>query len=123
MKQNEPDRGLRRALGPTPYRLPSNFTFQTMRMVEASARAREKRQNRNLLWAVAVLSGILCGSGCLIVAYYVGGLGLHLDWGQLFAPLAIWTQIPFCYQMLLPVLLLLLFFDRWLRKSYGHTQV
>lgn len=115
MKQNLQDKGLKKALGEAPGRLPSNFVFRTMQKVDEEVRIREKRQSRNQLWAALVFSGILCGSGCLVVTY-CGGVELHWDGDALFSSLAVWTQLPFYYKAFPPMVLLLLLFDHWMRK-------
>ena len=72
MKQHLQDKGLRKALGEVPGRLPSNFVFQTMQRVDEEVRIREKRQNRRQMWAAVCSSLALMGLACLVVIGLVG---------------------------------------------------
>ena len=118
MKKDLTDKGLRKAMQePTPYRLPSNFTFRTMQKVEEAVRRKEQKQER---W---MLISLVAASVCLLVA---GALTLHIYWGkemvetfssleQSFARLDLLSS-P--YWMLSVLFFILMGFDYWMRRTY-----
>lgn len=118
--EREKDKGLMKAVkGQPSYRLPSNFTFRTMRKVEEALLLREKRQERKMLLATIAASLFLMTSGMV---------GLYIYWGEhiretlhrawLAAGHVPDIQIPFIYSLLIPAIPLFLIFDRWMRKQY-----
>lgn len=117
MGQHLQDRGVRKALQGDPCRLPSNFTYQTMRRVEEYIRVRERRQNRRLLWMAIASACLLLGGGCLTIYLYAGQELVEL-WDGAFSSLALWKELPWVYELFPLQVLLLLWGDHWLRRRY-----
>lgn len=118
MNKEQKDKGLRKAAGKQPdFHLPSNFTYRTMLKVEEAVHLREKRTERNTLFATILAALFLMG--CCVA-------GLFLYFGEsiretfTFAPrLQVENiQFPSFYMLLIAAIPLFLLFDQWMRKQY-----
>lgn len=71
MKQNQQDKGLRKAIKTSESpRLSTNFTFRTMLKVEEAIRLREQKIERRMFWATVVASVFLLMGGGVVIAYF-----------------------------------------------------
>ncbi|MDE5711174.1 hypothetical protein [Bacteroides sp.] len=118
MNEEQKDKGLRKAAGKQPdFRLPSNFTYRTMLKVEEAVHLREKRTERNTLFATILAALFLIGCS-------VAGLLLYFEESirEAFtsAPrLQVEdVQIPSFYMLLIAAIPLFQLFDRWMRRQY-----
>lgn len=118
MNKEQKDKGLRIAAGKQPdFRLPSNFTYRTMLKVEEAVHLREKRTERNTLFATILAALFLMG--CCIA-------GLFLHFGESIREAFTSAprlhvedvQFPSFYMLLIAAIPLFLLFDRWMRKQY-----
>lgn len=111
----EKDKGVRKALRQQPsFRLSSNFTYRMMQQIEEQARRREKRMERRLRVALALT--VVTGIGILgwlygketadILRQSASSLPDHGS--------------PLFYLPIAGALVLLFFFNRWMRRRYAH---
>lgn len=111
----EKDKGIKKALQQQPvHRLPSNFTYRLMQQIEAQARLKERRMERRL--RMAFLCTVALGIGGLTWLY---GRNILDTLRQT----SVWLPDRNAVLLYLPVmgaLVLLYFFNRWLRKKYAH---
>ncbi|WP_291529922.1 hypothetical protein [Bacteroides sp. UBA939] len=118
MNEEQKDNGLKRAVKrENEFRLPSNFTYRTMRKVEEAIRLREKVSERRALFATITASVFLIG--CCIA-------GLTIYFGdtirEAFTPATPSKtdniQIPAFCILIFTVTPLFVLFDRWMRRRY-----
>ena len=117
MKQNEKNRGLRKALGSKNSALPSNFTFCTMRKVEEYIRTREKRAEKQMFYSIVAVSAALSAVLGIIVDHFYGEelKRMFSSIAETFLQLDIFAT-P--YILFAIILILLILFDHWMRSSY-----
>lgn len=105
------DKGLRKALNDeTPVFLPGNFAYRTMLKIEEAMILQAKRSERRMLWVTILMSVLLIG-GCIAMLLIFFEKSAHTIRQSL--------MIPFSPLYILLILVpILLFFDRWIRKRY-----
>lgn len=109
------DKGIRKALQQQPaYRLPSNFTYRMMQQIEERARLRERRMEIRL--QVALILTVIAGIGC--IGWFYGKTVLEVFRSSV-SSLPSHASLAF-YLPMAGALVLLFFFNRWLRRKYGH---
>lgn len=117
MKQEAKDRGLKKALGSKNSALPSNFTFCTMRKVEEYIRTREKRREQLMLYSIITVSVLLLAGAGITIYLYCGEEVKRMAPDITSAFLHSTSQAsPYCYFAI--IILVLILFDYWMRKSY-----
>ena len=117
MKQEAKDRGLKKALGRKKSALPSNFTFCTMRKVEEYIRTREKRREQLMLYSIITVSVLLLAGAGITIYLYCGEEVKRMAPDLTSAFLHSTSQAsPYCYFAI--IILVLILFDYWMRKSY-----
>ena len=117
MKQNEKNRGLRKALERKNSALLSNFTFCTMQRVEEYARQREKRREQLMLYSIITVSVLLLAGAGITIYHYCGENVKRMASDLTSAFLHFTSQaFPYCYFAI--IILVLILFDYWMRKSY-----
>ncbi len=117
MKEYLEDKGLRKAVGKTSYRLPSNFAYQTMRKVEQEVRLREKRREQiSFFFVIAFSICAIVGCGFVVEIFYDNIL-THLTQNLMesLSKIDFSTSIYFKFYMLV---FILLGFDHCMRKFY-----
>ena len=116
MNEELKDRGLKKAVREqTTFRLPSNFTYRTIRL-------REKKSERRILLATIAAAIFLIGvSGTGLVLYF--GDSIREAFTPTTLPQSESIQIPCFYLLLILTIPLFILFDRWMRKLYfkHHT--
>ena len=118
MKQNQTDKGLRKAMKTSVSpRLSTNFTFRTMLKVEEAIRLRELKQEKRMLWATIVGSMFLLVGGGVVIAYFWGDAFLEMV-THVFTTFARLDILSSPYVFLSLAVLLLLGFDYWMRRAY-----
>ena len=118
MKQNQTDKGLRKAMKTSvPPRLSTNFTFRTMLKVEEAIRLKELKQEKRMLWATIAASVFLLVGGGVIIAYFWGDAFLEMV-THVFTTFARLDILSSPYVFLSLAVLLLLGFDYWMRRAY-----
>lgn len=86
---NPTDKGIRKALGSSPQlRLPSNFTYRTLRRIEEEQRRREHAQEKWLFVAMVATCCLMVGGLVFAGCWFYGeplkeGLRHTTDWLQL----------------------------------------
>ena len=117
MKQNEKNRGLRKALERKNSALPSKFTFCTMRKVEEYIRTREKRAEKQMFYSIVAVSAALSAVLGIIVDHFYGEelKRMFSSIAETFLQLDIFAT-P--YILFAIILILLILFDHWMRSSY-----
>ena len=117
MKQNEKNRGLRKALERKNSALPSNFIFCTMQRIEEYARQREKRREQLMLYSIITVSVLLLAGAGITIYLYCGEEVKRMALDITSAFLHSTSQAsPYCYFAI--IILVLILFDYWMRKSY-----
>ena len=117
MKQEAKDRGLKKALGSKNSTLPSNFNFCTMRKVEEYIRTREKRREQLMLYSIITVSVLLLAGAGITIYLYCGEEVKRMAPDLTSAFLHSTSQAsPYCYFAI--IILVLILFDYWMRKSY-----
>ena len=118
MKQNQTDKGLRKAMKTSVSpRLSTNFTFRTMLKVEEAIRLRELKQEKRMLWATIVGSMFLLVGGGVVIAYFWGDAFLEMV-THVFTTFARLDILSSPYVFLSLAVLLLLGFDYRMRRAY-----
>ena len=118
MKQNQTDKGLRKAMKTSVSpRLSTNFTFRTMLKVEEAIRLKELKQEKRMLWATIAASVFLLVGGGVIIAYFWGDAFLEMV-THVFTTFARLDILSSPYVFLSLAVLLLLGFDYWMRRAY-----
>lgn len=118
MNEELKDKGLKAAARKQPdFRLPSNFTYRTMLKVEEAVRLREKRMERNTLFATILAALFLIGISAVILFLYFGD-SIREAFTHTPSLQTESIQIPSFYFPLLAAIPLFLLFDRWMRKQY-----
>lgn len=113
------DKGLKKAVGRRPeLKLPSNFSYNTMRRIEEKAYLKEKRAERRIFisWAVTV-SAMLAGG----IGYF--GWSCRERFLQLFQGIKESVPDTDTLTLCLPTaiaLVALFFFNGWLRKKLNR---
>ena len=109
------DKGIRKALQQQPaYRLPSNFTYRMMQQIEEQARLREQRMEIRL--RVALILTVIAGVGG--IGWFYGATILEVFRSSV-SSLPSHSSLGF-YLPMAGALVVLFFFNRWLRRKYGH---
>ena len=117
MKQNEKNRGLRKALERKNSALPSNFIFCTMQRVEEYARQREKRREQLMLYSIITVSVLLLAGAGITIYLYCREEVKRMASDLTSAFLHFTSQAsPYCYLAI--IILVLILFDYWMRSSY-----
>ena len=111
----EKDKGIKKALQQQPtYRLSSNFTYRMMLRIEEEARLKEKRME--LRMRIALILTVIAAIGCIGWLYGKTMLNaLRTSTSHLLEHISLDFYLPIA-----GALVLLFFFNRWLRKKYGH---
>lgn len=119
MKQNLPDKGLRKAMQsqPMPHRLPTNFTFRTMLKVEEQVRMQEAKQEKRMFLGIVAASLLLLAGGCITIAYYLGNT-LYEAFASLPSAIPHVDLFSLPYWMFSIIFFILMGFDYWMRKRY-----
>jgi len=118
MNKEQKDKGLRKAAGKQPdFRLPSNFTYRTMLKVEEAVHLREKRTERNTLFATILAALFLIGCSVAGLLLYFGE-SIREAFNSAPSLPTESIQIPSFYFLLLAAIPLFLLFDRWMRRQY-----
>lgn len=111
----EKDKGIKKALQQQPtYRLSSNFTYRMMLRIEEEARLKEKRME--LRMRIALILTVIAAIGCIGWLYGKTMLNaLRTSTSHLLGHISLDFYLPIA-----GALVLLFFFNRWLRKKYGY---
>ena len=118
MKQNQTDKGLRKAMKTSVSpRLSTNFTFRTMLKVEEAIRLKELKQEKRMLWATIAASVFLLVGGGVVIACFLGDAFLEMV-THVFTTFARLDILSSPYVFLSLAVLLLLGFDYWMRRAY-----
>lgn len=111
----EKDKGIQKAVRQQPsFRLPSNFTYRMMQQIEAQARRKEKRMERRLRVALALT--IAAGIGLLGWLYGKETMEILRQSASSLPD----HGSPLFYLPIAGALVLLFFFNRWMRRKYAH---
>lgn len=122
MNEEQKDKGLKKAMKEQPqFRLPTNFTFHTMQKVEEAIVLREKKQERRTLWATILASLFLLAMGIGGLLVYMGD-GVKETLRNLFRESTFSGAFTPVYGCFIVSILLLMTFDRWMRKRYYHSK-
>lgn len=117
MKEEQKDKGLKKAMKEQPqFRLPTNFTFRTMQKVQEAILLREKKMERRMLWATIIASLFLMATGIGGLIYI--GDSVKETLRNIFQRDAFALQFNPVYVWFIVSILLLMTFDRWMRKRY-----
>lgn len=117
MKEEQKDKGLKKAMKEQPqFRLPTNFTFRTMQKVQEAILLREKKMERRTLWATIIASLFLIATGIGGLIYI--GDSVKETLRNIFQRDAFALQFNPVYVWFIVSILLLMTFDRWMRKRY-----
>ena len=118
MKQNQTDKGLRKAMKASASpRLSTNFTFRTMLKVQEAIRLKEQKQEKQMFWAtVAASIFLLVGCG-VVIGHFWGDVFLAM-FTNVFTAFARLDLLSSPYAFLSLAVLLLLGFDYWMRRAY-----
>lgn len=118
MNEEQKDKGLRKAAGKQPdFRLPSNFTYRTMLKVEEAVHLREKRTERNTLFATILAALFLIGCSVAGLLLYFGE-SIREAFTSAPRLQVEGIQIPSFYMLLIAAIPLFQLFDRWMRRQY-----
>lgn len=118
MNKEPKDKGLRIAAGKQPdFRLPSNFTYRTMLKVEEAVRLREKRTERNTLFATILAALFLMGC-CVAGLFLYFGESIREAFTSAPRLQVEDVQVPSFYILLIVAIPFFLLFDRWMRRQY-----
>ena len=118
MKQNQTDKGLRKAMKTSVSpRLSTNFTFRTMLKVEEAIRLKELKQEKRMLWATIAASVFLLVGGGVLIGHFWGDVFLAM-FTNVFTAFARLDLLSSPYAFLSLAVLLLLGFDYWMRRAY-----
>ena len=118
MKQNQTDKGLRKAMKiKESPRLSTNFTFRTMLKVEEAIRLKELKQEKQMFWATVAASVFLLVGGGVVIGYFWGDVFLAM-FTNAFTAFARLDLLSSPYVFLSLAVLLLLGFDYWMRWAY-----
>lgn len=119
MNREQRDKGLRKAMEERPrFRLPSNFVYLTMQKVEENMLLRERQAERKTLWATVAASLFLIAGGFTYIFFLWGeAIRKTFEQGMVQTENSI-TFFPASYLLFIAAILILLFFDRWMRKRY-----
>ncbi len=120
MNEAHKDKGLKRAIGEqTQFRLPSNFTFQTMRKVQESVLLHEKRMERRTLFATIVAALFLIASGLGGLIFYFGdNIEDFFSKAFQFRVPSMDLHIPTFYLLFVILIPIFMAFDQWMRRTY-----
>ena len=111
----EKDKGIQKAVRQQPsFRLPNNFTYRMMQQIEEQVRQREMRMERRLRVALALT--IAAGIGVLGWLYGRKTMEILRESTQNLPD----HGSPLFYLPIVGALVLLFFFNRWLRRKYAH---
>lgn len=111
----EKDKGIRKALQQQPsFRLSSNFTYRMMQQIEEQARRKEKRMELRL--RAALVLTVVAGTGLL--GWFYGQETVDIL-RQSAVSLPDKDSLVF-YLPIVGALVLLFFFNRWMRRKYAH---
>ena len=118
MKQNQTDKGLRKAMKASASpRLSTNFTFRTMLKVQEAIRLKEQKQEKQMFWAtIAASIFLLVGCG-VVIGHFWGDVFLAM-FTNVFTAFARLDLLSSPYAFLSLAVLLLLGFDYWMRRAY-----
>ena len=109
------DKGLKKAVGQQAgFKLPSNFSYRTMKRIEDKAYLKEKREEKRIVISWLITISLMLASG---IGYF--GWSYHEQFTALFHRAK--DSVPDAKTLLLCLptaiaLLLLFFFNNWLRK-------
>lgn len=109
------DKGLKKAVGQQAgFKLPSNFSYRTMKRIEEKAYLKEKREEKRIFISWLITISLMLASG---IGYF--GWSYHEQFTALFHRAK--DSVPDAKTLLLCLptaiaLLLLFFFNNWLRK-------
>ncbi len=118
MNEEQKDKGLKKAMKEqSQFRLPTNFTFRTMQKVEEAILLREKRLERRTLWATILASLFLLAAGIAGLLVYMGD-SVKETLRNLFRESTFSGSFTPVYGCFIISVLLLMTFDRWMRKRY-----
>lgn len=118
MNEEQKDKGLKKAMKEQPqFRLPTNFTFRTMQKVEEAILLREKKVERRTLWATIIASLFLMVTGMGGLLIYMGD-SMKETLRNFFQRDAFSLQFDPVYVWFTLSILLLMTFDRWMRRRY-----
>lgn len=119
MNEEQKDKGLKKAMQEQPqFRLPSNFVYRTMQKVEEAALLRERRTERRTLWAI-IATSLLLIAGTMAGAWIFFGNSIKESFHHTVEQAkGTFMDFSVLYLLFIATLLLLMFFDRWMRKQY-----
>lgn len=119
MNEEQKDKGLKKAMKEQPqFRLPSNFVYRAMQKVEEAALLRERRTERRTLWAI-IATSLLLIAGTLTGAWFLFGNSIKESFHHAFEQTkSTFIESSAPYLLFIATLLLLMLFDRWMRKQY-----
>lgn len=113
------DSGLKKAVKETSqFRLPSNFTYHTMKKVEEGILIREKKAEKGMLFAIIAASLFLlgfCGAG---LYFYASETIANTFIGFIASFSKYDFKLPSIYCMVITFIPLFFLFDQWMRKEY-----
>ena len=118
MKQNQTDKGLRKAMKASASpRLSTNFTFRTMLKVQEAIRLKEQKQEKQMFWAIVAASVFLLVGCGVVIGHFWGDVFLAM-FTNVFTAFARLDLLSSPYAFLSLAVLLLLGFDYWMRRAY-----
>ena len=119
MNEEQKDKGLKKAMKEQPqFRLPSNFVYRTMQKVEEAALLRERRTEQRTLWAI-IATSLLLVAGTAACAWIFFGDSIKESFRHTLEQAQdTWTGFSAPYLLFVATLVLLMFFDRWMRRQY-----
>lgn len=119
MNEEQKDKGLKKAMKAQPqFRLPSNFVYRTMQKVEEAALLREKQAERRTLWAI-IATSLLLIAGTAACAWIFFGDSIKASFRHTMEQTQnTLTDFSALYLLFIATLVLLMFFDRWMRRQY-----
>ncbi len=119
MKEELKDKGLRRAAKEAPrFSLPTNFVYRTMQKVDEAAMLRERRSERRMLWATIAASVCLVVGCATYISIYFGDTFREAFSMEGLQRISIDTSFLPTYFFFIGIVIILLFFDHWMRKEY-----
>lgn len=118
MEKEFQDKGIRKVMQESKtFRLPSNFTYCTMRKVEEAARMQEKKQERRMFWAIVLVSFLLVVGGVGLIVFYLGNEGWKTFVRAFSFELSIGSSATLWWVLAVLVFILILF-DYGMRRAY-----